>query len=97
MRVSSVGFRARAASSAVPGANPGRGTVYHPTALPTVGLYALPAPGFVPGAVRAHPASEEGGAIRRTGRSLLASAYRGIHRLPLGPYSRDIPGPLWWS
>ena len=31
-----------------PGTNPGTGTAYHPTALPTVGPYALPVPGFVP-------------------------------------------------
>ena len=29
--------------------NPGTGTAYPPTALPTVGPYALPVPGFVPG------------------------------------------------
>ena len=29
--------------------NPGTGTAYPPTALPTVGSYALPVPGFVPG------------------------------------------------
>ena len=28
-----------------PGTNPGTGIAYHPTALPTVGPYALPAPG----------------------------------------------------
>ena len=32
-----------------PGTNPGTGTANHPTALPTVGPYALPVPGFVPG------------------------------------------------
>jgi len=32
-----------------PGTIPGTGTAYHPTALPTVGPYALPVPGFVPG------------------------------------------------
>ena len=29
--------------------NPGTGTAYPPTVLPTVGPYALPVPGFVPG------------------------------------------------
>ena len=28
-----------------PGMDPGTGTAYHPTALPTVGSYALPVPG----------------------------------------------------
>ena len=32
-----------------PGTNPGTGNAYHPTALPTVGPYALPVPSFVPG------------------------------------------------
>ena len=32
-----------------PGTNPDTGTAYHPTALPTVGPYALPVPGVVPG------------------------------------------------
>ena len=32
-----------------PGTNPGAGTTFHPTPLPTVGPYALPVPGFVPG------------------------------------------------
>ena len=30
-----------------PGTNPGTGTGYHPTALPTVGPYATPVSGFV--------------------------------------------------
>ena len=32
-------------SRQVSGTNPGTGTVYNPTALPTVGPYALPVPG----------------------------------------------------
>ena len=31
-----------------PGTNPGTGTAYYPTALPTIGPYALPVSGFVP-------------------------------------------------
>ena len=31
------------------GTNPGTGTAYPPTALPTVGPYELPVPGLVPG------------------------------------------------
>ena len=31
-----------------PGTNPGTGTAYHPTALSTLGPYALPVPGSVP-------------------------------------------------
>ena len=32
-----------------PGTNPGTGTAYVPTAVPTVGPYALPVPVLVPG------------------------------------------------
>ena len=35
-----------------PGTNPGTGTAYHPTALPTVGPYAPPVPGFERGPER---------------------------------------------
>ena len=35
--------------AASPGTDPGAGAGYHPTALATVGGYALPVPGFVPG------------------------------------------------
>ena len=40
--------------------NPGTGTAYPPTALPTVGPYALTVPGFVPGS--AHRGRRAGGA-----------------------------------
>ena len=53
-----------------PGTNPGTGTAYHPTALPTVGPCALPVPGFVPGSGFASfgPATSE--AIRSRNGSL---------------------------
>jgi len=36
----------------IPGTDPGTGTAYHPTTLPTVGPYSLPVPGtYLPGVV----------------------------------------------
>ena len=37
------------------GGDPDPGTAYHPTALATVGLYALPVPGLVPGSRSVSP------------------------------------------
>ena len=37
------------------GGDPDPGTAYHPTALATVGLYALPVPGLVPGSTSVSP------------------------------------------
>ena len=45
-----------------PGTDPGAGAGYHPTALATVGGYALPVPGFVPGRELPPAVSERGAA-----------------------------------
>ena len=65
---------------------PGTGTAYHPTALPTVGPYALPVPGFVPG--RGHT-----GTVRWSPRQPgTGTAYHPTALPTVGPYALLVPG-----
>jgi len=73
-----------------PGTDPGTDTEYPPTALPTVGPYALPVPGFVPGGASATCAERS---FRRRP-SALVSRREGFE---FGGLSTSAQGLVWES